>query len=180
MQNRYPPWRPPYLTYSLASAPKTINSPKKRGPRYRCTACRACSARAVLVFLGYGGALTTLGAFVGGRPQTSPLILIASMGTIAVVEIVLTQGWLWIRETVREHEARLRGLTNSLPGVVFQFFVREDGTVGHHFVSEHAEDVLGVEADPAPFHERYMNCIPEPHRREIEQSIEVAIDEQSD
>ncbi|WP_233992762.1 PAS domain S-box protein [Salinibacter altiplanensis] len=168
------------MTYSLASAPKTTNSPRKRGPRYRYTACRACSARAVLVFLGYGEALTTLGAFVGGRPQTSPLILIASMGTIAVVEMVLTQGWLWIRETVREHEARLRGLPNSLPGVVFQFFVREDGTVGHHFISEHAEDVLGVEADPAPFHERCMNCIPEPHRREIEQSIEVAIDEQSD
>jgi len=138
------------------------------------------SVRAILAFLGYGGALTVLGVHASARPQTSPLILVASMGTIAVVETVLTQGWLWIRDVVREQESRLRGLTNSLPGVIFQFFVREDGTVGHHFVSEHAEDVLGVAADLDTFHERCMDCIPEPHRREIEQSIEVAIDEQSD
>ncbi len=138
------------------------------------------SVRAVLAFLGYGGGLTGLGAFLEPRPETSPLILLASMGTVAVVETVLAQGWLWIRETVHEQEARLRGLTNSLPGVIFQFFVREDDTIGCHFVSEHAEDVLGVTADPDTFHERCMNCIPEPHRQEMERSINTAIDEQAD
>ncbi|MCS4195852.1 PAS domain S-box protein [Salinibacter ruber] len=138
------------------------------------------SVWASLAFLGYGGGGTVLATLTGPRPETSPLILLASMGTIAVVETVLTQGWLWIRKTVREQEARLQGLTNSLPGVVFQFFVREDGTVGHHFVSEHAEDVLGLEADPPTFHERCLERIPDPYQREIERSIETAIDEQSD
>ncbi len=90
------------------------------------------SVQAVLAFLGYEGLLTGLGAFLGPRPETSPLILTASMCTVAVVETVLTQGWLWIRKTVREQEARLRGLTNSLPGVIFQFFVRDFCGGGRH------------------------------------------------
>jgi PAS domain S-box-containing protein len=138
----------------------------------------ATSVQSVLWFLGYGGLLTA-GSIMGTPSRTSPLIVLASMGTIALVESTLTQGWLWIRETVREQESRLRGLTNSLPGVVFQFYARDDGTVGHYFVSEHAEDVLGIDPDPDTFHERCLECIPAPDREAMERSIQEAIEQET-
>ena len=47
--------------------------------------------------------------------------------------------------------------------------------MGHHFVGEHAEEVLGVEADPDTFHEQCMACLPESAQNEMERSIEEAI-----
>lgn len=138
----------------------------------------ATSVQEVLWFLGYGGLLTA-GGMMGTPSRTSPLILLASIATIALVESTLTQGWLWIRETIREQESRLRGLTNSLPGVVFQFYARDDGTVGHYFVSEHAEDVLGLDPDPDTFHERCLECIPAPDREAMERSIQEAIEQET-
>ena len=53
----------------------------------------ATSVQAVLWFLGYGGLLTA-GGMMGTPSRISPLILLASMITIALVESTLTQGWL--------------------------------------------------------------------------------------
>jgi PAS domain S-box-containing protein len=139
----------------------------------------ARSTGPVLWFLMYGFLLVAGGMLVGFSPDASPSILLASMGTIAIAEGVLTRGWLQIRERIREQESRLRGLANSLPGVVFQFYAREDGSVGHHFVSEHAEEVLGIDADPETFHERCLDCIPESAREEMNRSVEQAIAEET-
>ena len=76
---------------------------------------------------------------------------------------------------LQEQEARLRGLANSIPGVVYQFFARPDGTYGNHFVSEHAESVLGISADPEGFFERCVENVPASHREEMIQSVETAI-----
>jgi len=133
----------------------------------------------ILWFLTYGFLLVAGGLLVGFSPDASPPILLASMGTIAIIEVILTRGWLQIRETIREQESRLRGLANSLPGVVFQFYAREDGNVGHHFVSEHAEEVLGIDADPETFQERCLECIPESAREEMTRSMEQAIAEET-
>ncbi|MFB6099583.1 MAG: PAS domain S-box protein, partial [Salinibacter sp.] len=37
-------------------------------------------------------------------------------------------------EALREREVQLRGLANSIPGVVYQFYSRPDGTYGNHFI----------------------------------------------
>ena len=76
---------------------------------------------------------------------------------------------------LQEREARIRGLANSIPGVVFQFYVRPDGTYGNYFVSEHAEEVLGISADPDGFNARYLQHIPPPHRAEVESAIDEAV-----
>lgn len=82
-------------------------------------------------------------------------------------------------EQLRERETRLRGLANSIPGVVYQFYARPDGTYGHHFVSEHAEEVLGISADPEGFQERVIERVPDSHREELMQSIERAAEEKT-
>lgn len=81
-------------------------------------------------------------------------------------------------EALQEREARLRGLANSIPGVVYQFFARPDGTYGNHFVSEHAESVLGISADPEDFFELFVQRIPDSHREEMLRSVDEAVEEE--
>jgi PAS domain S-box-containing protein len=59
-----------------------------------------------------------------------------------------------------------------------QFYARTDGTYGNHFVSEHAETVLGIPSDPDTFLERAIERVPPSHREELRASIETAIAEE--
>lgn len=79
-------------------------------------------------------------------------------------------------QALREREARLRGLANSIPGVVFQFYARPDETYGNHFVSEHANRVLGIEPDPESFFERFTARVPASHQQAMIDSIEEAVE----
>ena len=82
------------------------------------------------------------------------------------------------QETLQEQEARLRGLANTLPGVVFQFYARPNGARGNYFVSEHAETMLGISSDPEGFYERFVECIPSSHRDAFQASVGEAIEEE--
>jgi PAS domain S-box-containing protein len=79
------------------------------------------------------------------------------------------------RKALRDREARLRGIANSIPGVVFQARLHPDGTYESAFVSEHAETLLGISADPEGFHARFADRIPEPHRDDFQASVEEAL-----
>ncbi|WP_251941678.1 PAS domain S-box protein [Salinibacter ruber] len=75
---------------------------------------------------------------------------------------------------LREKEARLRGLANSLPGVTYQFYVRPGGEWGYHFVGEKAASVLGLSPDPDGFYDRFVQCIPPEHRERYRASTKAA------
>ena len=79
--------------------------------------------------------------------------------------------------SLRKREDQLRGLANSLPGVVFQFYTRPDGTRGNYFVSEHTRSVLGIEADPDTFFERFRRRVPDAHRERFVASVETAVEQ---
>ncbi|WP_263785943.1 PAS domain S-box protein [Salinibacter grassmerensis] len=83
-----------------------------------------------------------------------------------------------MEERLREQRSRLRGMANSIPGVTYQFYARPDGTRGCHFISEHAEDVLGLPADPEAFYEQFDERIPTPHRVRSQNEIENAIEQE--
>ena len=137
----------------------------------------ADSLSPVLWFLGYGFFVVTGAAALSSSPVVSLSVLFANMGTIAVVEGILIRGWLGMRDTVRRQASRLRGFTNSLPGVVFQFYARDNGDVGHYFVSDKAEDVLGVEATPDTFHEQCLEHVPDEALPDLHASIRRAVEE---
>jgi PAS domain S-box-containing protein len=80
---------------------------------------------------------------------------------------------------LEEREARLRGIANSIPGVVYQFYVRPDGDDGCHFISDRAEDVLGIRPDPATFHDRFTEGIPASHRQSFLDAIENAAEKKA-
>ncbi|MCS3698653.1 PAS domain S-box protein [Salinibacter ruber] len=77
-------------------------------------------------------------------------------------------------QALREQEERLRGIANSLPGVVFQTGPQTDGPRRIRFVGEAAEEILGLRADPDGFRERLLERIPEPHRDELLRSLDEA------
>jgi len=79
----------------------------------------------------------------------------------------------------KQREAQLRALSNSLPGVVFQFSVRPDGSYDTQIVSEYAEDMLGMDPEPEMFFERYLERIPDSHRDAVRASVEAAVEEKT-
>jgi len=76
---------------------------------------------------------------------------------------------------LREREARIRGLANSIPGVAYQFFADPDGTFGTHFVSDHAESLLGISSDPDHFYDQFLDCVPPSHREALLESARGAV-----
>ncbi|MFA4861426.1 PAS domain S-box protein [Methanoregula sp.] len=73
-------------------------------------------------------------------------------------------------------EERLRGITSNLPGIVYQFYTRDSGEWGMHYVDDRSSEVYGL--DPEPLNtwiQRYGDCIaPEDQERWI-RSIEDVI-----
>lgn len=83
------------------------------------------------------------------------------------------------QENLRARETQLRGLTNSVPGVVYQFVASPDGTYGSDFISEQVESMLGIEADPDNFFDQFVRRVPEGHREPFVASVEAAVEREA-
>lgn len=81
-----------------------------------------------------------------------------------------------VEEELRDREAQLRDIANSVPGVVYQFVVASDGTYRFDFISERSEDILGLPPDPETFFEQGIDRVPPEYREQFLDSIEEAID----
>jgi len=86
--------------------------------------------------------------------------------------------WVSVQRDVteeRERESRLRGLANSIPGVVFQFVGQNSGVHEFTFVGEQAEDLLGLSPEPETFLDRVLARVPSSQREEVLRSIREAV-----
>ena len=79
-------------------------------------------------------------------------------------------------QALREQEGRLRGLANSIPGVIFQTGPQPDGARRTRFVGKAAEDILGLPADPEEFRERFFRGVPKSYREKLAASLDEAVD----
>ncbi|MFZ1683600.1 MAG: PAS domain S-box protein, partial [Candidatus Zixiibacteriota bacterium] len=52
-------------------------------------------------------------------------------------------------EVLAKNKAQLEGLTDSLPGIIFQFYARDDGRMGFHYLSRKTDAILGISRDVA-------------------------------
>jgi signal transduction histidine kinase len=137
----------------------------------------ARSIRPVLWYAGtslVGTVVVVVGTDVSVAEEA---VLLGAMATVAVVLSVANHWLISTRKSLQEQESRLRGLANSTPGVVFQFYARGDGRRGTYFVSEHANTILGLSPDRDTFYERCLERVPESHRGDVLDSIEVALEE---
>ncbi|MBP1927804.1 PAS domain S-box-containing protein [Methanolinea mesophila] len=70
-------------------------------------------------------------------------------------------------EALRMNEERFRGITGNLPGIVYQFYVRDSGKWGLYYVDDRSTEVYGLPPDPVDtWIQRYGECIaPEDQER---------------
>jgi PAS domain S-box-containing protein len=79
-----------------------------------------------------------------------------------------------IEKIMRENEERLRGITNNLPGIIFQFYAKDSGEYGMSYTSERLMEFLEIKEnvdDPFPL---FLSRIHEEDRDRFLASIKTA------
>jgi len=81
----------------------------------------------------------------------------------------------WNAERARFEQAEiLRATAANIPGVVFQFAVREDSQLSLEYVSERASEIFKIESDSKNFLDTFATGIPDDERNGFQQSIALA------
>jgi PAS domain S-box-containing protein len=78
--------------------------------------------------------------------------------------------------TLKENENRLRGITQNLPGIIFQFYAKDNNEFGMSYVSERLTEFLGIkvkEEDPFPL---FLSHVHEEDRNRFLTSIKTAME----
>lgn len=80
-----------------------------------------------------------------------------------------------MEDALRASEMRIRGIANSVPGVIYQSCVTPDGESGFNFVSEKSKEILGITSkNVKEFYRNLLQGIPVDHRGAFLESIEQA------
>ncbi|MBP7867056.1 MAG: response regulator [Acidobacteria bacterium] len=104
-----------------------------------------------------------------------PVIVIYPLATVLVCLLILQQeSRLKAISDLAESGNKLRRLTENIPGIVYQFYVRPDGKMGFHYVGENVYDVYGLEANLDTLLERFMEGIPAGDAERLLESIHQA------
>jgi len=77
-------------------------------------------------------------------------------------------------------EQQLREITNSIPGGIFQYYVKPGGESGISYVSERSRDILGLDNDPKDFLKRVTAGIHPEDRSGFRESIARAVSQGTD
>jgi len=136
----------------------------------------ARTTRPVIAFTLTSFGLAVAGVLLSAASLRGEAVLLGGMATSSLVMTIVIQRLISTRTQLQEQESRLRGLANSIPGVVFQFYARPDGRRGNYFVSEHADEVLGISPTPDEFYDRVLAGVPSSHRAEARVSINEAVE----
>ncbi|MCS4133728.1 PAS domain-containing sensor histidine kinase [Salinibacter ruber] len=72
-------------------------------------------------------------------------------------------------------DARLEALTETMPGVPYEFRVGPDGEQSIAFIGDGATELLGLAPESDGFYERFVEHIPESHRGAFLRSVEEAV-----
>ena len=79
--------------------------------------------------------------------------------------------------TLKNSEQFFRGIAESIPGVIYRFFIKHDGDMGLSYVSERAGEILGIENNPADFLPRVVQLINPEDRERFIASVRKAVDD---
>jgi PAS domain S-box-containing protein len=84
----------------------------------------------------------------------------------------------------RERASRLEAISDSMPGLAFEFRAGPGGKRSVEFIGEEAESFLGLSASPEGFYEefsyrQFAERVPEGHREAFLQSVEEAVEGRS-
>ncbi len=80
------------------------------------------------------------------------------VGIVGVLNIITERKQT--EEALRESELQLREIASNIPGVIYQFSARTDGTYGVNFFSGHTEKLFGFIPEPYRVVEQLMEYLP--------------------
>ncbi|HSQ93754.1 MAG TPA: PAS domain S-box protein, partial [Methanoregula sp.] len=76
----------------------------------------------------------------------------------------------------KQLKERYRGIVSNLPGIVYQFYARDTGEWGVHYVNERTREIYGVPTEPLnTWFDRFGACIAPEDRERWKTSIEDVI-----
>lgn len=130
----------------------------------------------ILRFAGIGLFLAAGAIAAVPTPQSSPVVLLGSMATLALVESIAIRAHFTARRRLQDREARLRGIANSIPGVIFRLHAYSEGTYGLRFVNKHTEAVLETDSEPEHIFEQFVERIHASSRQDFLEMLEAAVD----
>ncbi len=73
-------------------------------------------------------------------------------------------------------ESLLHEITSAVPGVVYQFSARPDGSYEVNYVSRQSEAILGIKSNSNTFFEDFTRCIPKEDQFEFLDSVQKAVE----
>ena len=76
----------------------------------------------------------------------------------------------------REKEERLRGIAFNLPGVIYQFYVNEDGEFGISFMSDKASVVFGINAALDDYFNEFVSRVHHDDRQRFFETIRKSVE----
>lgn len=105
------------------------------------------------------------------------LIMLRDM-TVLLAEQVLTRFYEEeTRSKLKASEQFFREIADSIPGVVYRFYVRPDGSMGFYFINGRSMEILGIPGDASDFFPKLLQQIPPYEKEELIRSITEAVKE---
>lgn len=79
-------------------------------------------------------------------------------------------------DAIKARDAQIRAVAANLPGVIYQFYARNDGSMGLYFVSDKSDDFFGIKGLPLESYlQRFSECVDEPFVNDFFKSIDSAV-----
>jgi PAS domain S-box-containing protein len=76
---------------------------------------------------------------------------------------------------LRESRELFEEMASNIPGVIYQLYATPEGVYGLSYVSERAEEILGISSDTNGFYERFLACVADDDRAAFSASISEAV-----
>ncbi len=83
-------------------------------------------------------------------------------------------------EALKRAKRQLDETASRLPGMIFQFYARQDGSLGLHYVSEQAKRLLGLDPEPKGFFERFTAAFLPEYRDDFLKIVRKTVSEVSE
>ncbi|HPM76354.1 MAG TPA: response regulator [bacterium] len=84
-----------------------------------------------------------------------------------------------VEEKLLRRDEQLRGIADAVPGIVYQFKIDQNGTMGVTYISSRTEAILGIPNNPDGFWERVIGMIDPRDRDEFLRSVNETIQKRS-
>ncbi|AGB01458.1 PAS domain S-box protein [Methanoregula formicica] len=82
-------------------------------------------------------------------------------------------------EQIRTRTQQMEEIATTVPGVVFQFYARFDGSMGFYYINERSREILGIDNNPSKFFLAFTSAVHPSDRARFMDSVHTATDSEA-